>query len=359
MKTVTVPLGARSYSIFIGAGLLRDRQHWRDAVAGRRAMIVTDDIVADHYLDPLSETLDGDCTSCVLAAGESRKTLVTAGNVWDALMAARLARDDVVIALGGGVVGDIAGFAAACYQRGIACIQVPTTLVAQVDSAVGGKTGINHPLGKNMIGAFHQPMAVVADTTTLATLPDAEYRAGLAEVIKYGVIIDADFFAWLETNLAALLQQDEDALTHAIARSCEIKATIVAADEHEQGQRALLNLGHTFGHAIETGLGHGRWRHGEAVAAGMVMAAEFARRLGWLQDHDVGRIRDLLARADLPVWAPTELDAERMLTLMASDKKVRGGCLRLVLPRAIGRAETTADFDYELLRQMLATGPAG
>ncbi|HET7370085.1 MAG TPA: 3-dehydroquinate synthase [Gammaproteobacteria bacterium] len=358
MKTVTVPLGARSYSIFIGTGLLGDRQRWRDALAGRRAMIVTDEVVAGHYLDRLVETLPGGCTSCILAAGESRKTLATANEIWDKLMAARFARDDVLVALGGGVVGDIAGFAAACYQRGIAFIQAPTTLVAQVDSAVGGKTGVNHPLGKNMIGAFHQPAAVVADTATLATLPDAEYRAGLAEVIKYGVIRDAGFFAWLQANLEGLLQQDEQVVAYAVARSCEIKAAIVGADELEQGQRALLNLGHTFGHAIETGLGHGRWRHGEAVAAGMVMAAEFARRLGWMQHEDVGRIRDLLARANLPVWAPAELDAERMLALMASDKKVRGGRLRLVLPSAIGRAETTADFDHELLRQMLAAGPA-
>ncbi|HET7587756.1 MAG TPA: 3-dehydroquinate synthase [Gammaproteobacteria bacterium] len=358
MKTVTVPLGARSYSIFIGDGMLGDRQCWRDIIAGRRTMIVTDEIVAEHHLGRLTATLGDDCATCVLAAGESRKTLATAGEVWNRLMEARFARDDVLIALGGGVVGDIAGFAAACYQRGIACIQAPTTLIAQVDSAVGGKTGVNHPLGKNMIGAFHQPAAVVADPGTLATLPDTEYRAGLAEVIKYGVILDADFFAWLEANIDALLEQEHDALAHAIARSCEIKAAIVAADEHEQGQRALLNLGHTFGHAIETGLGHGRWRHGEAVAAGMVMAADFARRLGWLKHDDARRVRDLVVRTALPDWAPAELDAERLLTLMASDKKVRGGRLRLVLPRAIGRAEATADFDHELLRRMLKEGPA-
>ncbi|HET7308306.1 MAG TPA: 3-dehydroquinate synthase [Gammaproteobacteria bacterium] len=360
MQTVTVPLGARSYSIAIGAGLLDDRARWREVVGSRRVLIVTDEIVADRYLDRLAETLGGgDIARCVLPAGEAHKTLETAGRIWDRLMDARLARDDLLIALGGGVVGDIAGFAAACYQRGIDCVQVPTTLIAQVDSAVGGKTGVNHPLGKNMIGAFHQPAAVIADIGTLATLPAAEYRAGLAEIIKYGVIADAEFFAWLEIHLDALLEQDEAALAHAVARSCEIKATIVAADEHERGRRALLNLGHTFGHAIETGLGHGQWRHGEAVAAGMVMAAEFATRLGWIENGDVMRLRDWLIHAGLPTWAPAELEVERLLDLMAGDKKVRGGRLRLVLPRGIGNAEVTGEFDHAALGRMLIEGPPG
>lgn len=356
MKTVNVALGSRAYPIFIGDALLRDAARWRGIVGERRALVVSDTTVAQHYLDRLAESLDGDVQSHVLPAGESHKTLETAASIWDRLMDAHFARDDLVIALGGGVVGDIAGFAAACYQRGIACVQAPTTVIAQVDSAVGGKTGVNHPGGKNMIGAFHQPSAVVADTGTLATLPAAEYRAGLAEVIKYGVILDAEFFVWLEANLEALLQQDQATLTQAIARSCEIKAAVVAADEHERGQRALLNLGHTFGHAIETGLGHGQWRHGEAVAAGMVMAASFAVCRGWMDDSEHQRIRDLVARAGLPVWAPPELDADRMLELMASDKKVKAGRLRLILPRQIGAAEVTADFDRGLLRKMLATG---
>ncbi|HET7570329.1 MAG TPA: 3-dehydroquinate synthase [Gammaproteobacteria bacterium] len=357
MQTVTVPLGARSYSIVIGAGLLDDRARWREVVRSRRALVVTDDIVAGHYLDRLAATLGDTIERCVLPAGEAHKTLATAARIWDRLTDARLARDDLLIALGGGVVGDMAGFAAACYQRGIDYIQAPTTLIAQVDSAVGGKTGVNHPRGKNMIGAFHQPAAVIADIGTLATLPAAEFRAGLAEIIKYGVIADADFFAWLEAHVDALLEQDAAALAYAIARSCGIKAAIVAADEREQGRRALLNLGHTFGHAIETGLGHGQWRHGEAVAAGMVMAAQFAARLGWMERRDVARLRDWLMRAELPVWAPAELRAERILELMASDKKVRGGRLRLVLPRGIGHAETTAEFDHDALGRMLIEGP--
>ncbi|HET8551365.1 MAG TPA: 3-dehydroquinate synthase [Gammaproteobacteria bacterium] len=357
MQTVMVPLGARSYSIAIGAGLLNDGARWQEAVGSRRVLIVTDDIVAGYYLDRLTETLGDAIEPCVLPAGEAHKTLATAGRVWNRLMDARLARDDLLIALGGGVVGDIAGFAAACYQRGIDYLQVPTTLIAQVDSAVGGKTGVNHPLGKNMIGAFHQPAAVIADIGTLATLPAAEYRAGLAEIIKYGVIADAEFFAWLETHLDALLEQDQAALAHAVGRSCAIKAAIVAADEHEHGRRALLNLGHTFGHAIETGLGHGHWRHGEAVAAGMVMAADFAARLGLMERRDVTRLRDWLIRAGLPTWAPAELQAERILELMAGDKKVRGGRLRLVLPHGIGNAETTADFDRDALGRMLIEGP--
>jgi 3-dehydroquinate synthase len=255
--------------------------------------------------------------------------------------------------LGGGVVGDMAGFAAACYQRGVDFVQVPTTLLAQVDSSVGGKTGVNHPRGKNMIGAFHQPRAVIADTDTLATLPDRELAAGLAEVVKYGLIRDPAFFDWLEANRTRLLARDADALAEAIERSCRNKAEVVAADERESGQRALLNLGHTFGHAIEAGMGYGAWLHGEAVAAGMVLAAELSARLGWLDAEDVQRTRALLAGFALPVDPPTALGTERWLALMAVDKKVQAGQLRLVLLRGIGHAAVTGDFDPAVLRGLL------
>jgi 3-dehydroquinate synthase len=355
--TVTVSLRARSYPILIGAGLLDDARRWRTITGRRRVLIVTDDNVAPLYLDRVRAAIGNGAHGCVLEAGEAGKSVLTASRVWDALIAARLARDDVLVALGGGVVGDIAGFAAACYQRGIACIQAPTTLIAQVDSAVGGKTGVNHPAGKNMIGAFHQPEAVIADTAALATLSADEYRAGLAEIVKYGAVLDADFFVWLEANLDALMAGEPDALAHAIARSCELKAAVVAADERDQGERALLNFGHTFGHAIETGLGHGRWRHGEAVAAGMVMAATFARRLGRLAENDARRLRVLVERAGLPSWAPLGLDADTLLASMASDKKNRRGRLRLIVPGRIGKAETTSDFDPALLRELLECGP--
>lgn len=359
MKTVQVPLGHRSYDITIAAKLLTDSARWRETVGQRRTLIVTDTNVAPRYLDQLTGAIGTTLKPCVLPAGESHKTLHTVSNIWDDMMEARLARDDVLVALGGGVVGDMAGFAAACYQRGIACIQVPTTVVSQVDSAVGGKTGVNHPQGKNMIGAFHQPDAVIVDTTTLATLEDAEFRAGLAEVIKYGIILDAEFFGWLETNLDAILAHEHDALAYAIARSCELKATVVASDEKEQGQRALLNLGHTFGHAIETGLGHGAWRHGEAVAAGTVMAAALAVEMNWIDAADCSRIKRLLQRAKLPVWAPEELEADRMLSLMATDKKVQNGQLRLILPHRIGAATVTAEFDHGALRELIASHGVG
>jgi 3-dehydroquinate synthase len=357
IKTVTVPLGARAYPILLGTDLLDDAARWRHIIGSRRSVVVTDDNVAPLYLERLGEALGGEPAHCVLEAGESGKTLETASRVWEALIAARCARDDVVVALGGGVIGDIAGFAAACYQRGVACVQVPTTLIAQVDAAVGGKTGVNLPAGKNMIGAFHQPRAVIVDTATLATLPADEYRAGLAEIIKYGIALDADFFAWLEDKLDALLARSPDALTQAITRSCEIKAGVVAADEQEHGPRALLNFGHTFGHAIETGLGHGHWRHGEAVAAGMVMAATFAEDSGRLASGDAKRILALVERAGLPGWAPPSLEPDKLLASMARDKKNRGRRVRLILPRRIGDAEVTADFDAARLRKLLESGP--
>jgi 3-dehydroquinate synthase len=276
----------------------------------------------------------------------------------DDLLAHRFARDCTLVALGGGVIGDITGFAAACYQRGVGFIQVPTTLLAQVDSSVGGKTGINHTRGKNMIGAFHQPRAVIADTDTLTSLPDRELCAGIAEVIKYGLIRDPEFFSWLETNITRLRARDPHALTYAIERSCRNKAAVVAEDELEAGQRALLNLGHTFGHAIETGVGYGAWLHGEAVAVGMYMAADLSARLGWFEEISVQRIRSLIVAAGLPVAPPAEMGPERFRELMAVDKKVRDGRLRLVLLKGIGKAVVTADFEAAKLDETLAAASA-
>ncbi|MBK1700039.1 3-dehydroquinate synthase [Thiococcus pfennigii] len=300
-QTIEVALGERSYPIRIGTGLIGDPACYAPYLAGSQVLIVTNETVAPLYLEPVRAALAGrQVEAVVLPDGEQYKTLEVVGRIFDVLLGRRFARDCTLVALGGGVVGDMAGFAAACYQRGVPFIQVPTTLLAQVDSSVGGKTGVNHPLGKNMIGAFHQPRAVIADTATLDTLPDRELAAGLAEVIKYGLIRDAGFFAWLEARMGALRARDPAALAEAIARSCRCKAEIVAADEREAGQRALLNLGHTFGHAIETGAGYGAWLHGEAIAAGMCLAADLSRRLGWLAGADVERIRALIAAADLP-----------------------------------------------------------
>jgi 3-dehydroquinate synthase len=290
----------------------------------------------------------------VLPDGEVYKTQEVLNRVYDALLAERFSRDCTIVALGGGVIGDMAGFAAACYQRGVAFIQVPTTLLAQVDSSVGGKTGINHPLGKNMIGAFHQPRAVIADVATLGTLPDRELSAGLAEVIKYGLIRDRAFFDWLDEHMAGLRGRDPGLLAKAIRRSCENKAEVVAADERESGERALLNLGHTFGHAIETGTGYGTWLHGEAVGAGLCMAADLSARLGWLAPAELGRTRALIERAGLPTVPPSDLSAERFLELMAVDKKVLDGHLRLVLLRGIGEALVTDQFDPVQLRATLS-----
>ncbi|HRP97759.1 MAG TPA: 3-dehydroquinate synthase [Rhodocyclaceae bacterium] len=345
MRTLNVALGERSYPIHIGRALLDDAALILPFLKRPRVAIVTNDVVGPLYLERLAATLrvhDVQVDTVVLPDGEAHKDWQTLNLIFDALLAGRVERSTTLIALGGGVVGDMGGFAAACYQRGMPFIQVPTTLLAQVDSSVGGKTAINHPLGKNMIGAFYQPRLVLADITTLDTLPDRELSAGLAEVIKYGLIRDAGFFAWLEANIEALRARDADALAHAIERSCANKAEVVAADETEQGERALLNLGHTFGHAIEAGLGYGEWLHGEAVAAGTMMAAELSRRLGWLVAADVARIEALHARAGLPVRGPA-LAVSRYLDLMASDKKVDAGRLRLVLLRAIGHAVIHAD----------------
>lgn len=352
MTTLNVSLGSRSYPIHIGPGLLGSSL---DGSVGKRVTIVTNTVVAPLYLESLQGALarvGADATAVVLPDGEAYKTWESLNAIYDHLLAQRCDRTMPVIALGGGVIGDLAGFAAATYQRGVPFIQVPTTLLAQVDSSVGGKTGINHPRGKNMIGAFWQPRMVIADTDTLNTLPDRELSAGLAEIIKYGLIRDLPFLEWLETHMEKLMARDAGALTFAIERSCANKAEVVAGDELEtakEGGRALLNLGHTFGHAIETGAGYGTWLHGEAVAAGTMMAAELSRRLGWLADSDVERVRNLLMRARLPVSGPA-LGAERYLDLMGHDKKVIAGRLRLVLLKQIGTAVTWADAPQAEIR---------
>jgi 3-dehydroquinate synthase len=354
VKTLDLDLGPRSYSVFIGQGLLGRADLFDTGLAGNQVMIVSNETVAPLYLESLRQVLGNrDVRALVLRDGEEFKTLDELARIFDALVGARFARDCTLVALGGGVVGDMAGFAAACYQRGIAHIQVPTTLLAQVDSSVGGKTGVNHPQGKNMIGAFHQPACVIADTDTLDTLPRRELCAGLGEVIKYGLLWDADFFAWLEEHMPELLARDRDCLTAVIHRSCQIKAEMVSADETEHGIRALLNLGHTFGHAIETGLGFGTWLHGEAVAAGLCLAADLSARLGRIDVDDVGRVERLVQSANLPIRAPRALSADRMIELMAVDKKVKSGKLRVVLLGAIGSADLDGDFDRRALMETL------
>ncbi|MGE5319443.1 MAG: 3-dehydroquinate synthase, partial [Hyphomicrobiaceae bacterium] len=324
-------------------------------LAQKRVMVVTNTTVAPLYLARLTATLEVcgvTVASVVLPDGEVYKTWETLNLIFDALLSDRAERKTTLIALGGGVIGDMAGFAAASYQRGVPFIQIPTTLLSQVDSSVGGKTGINHPLGKNMIGAFYQPKVVLADTDTLKTLPARELSAGLAEVIKYGLIWDADFLAWLEANMDQLRALDPAAITHAIYRSCEIKAQVVGQDEREGGIRAILNLGHTFGHAIETGMGYGNWLHGEAVAAGMVLAAETSRRLGWLSEADVARTRALIRAAGLPDVAP-DLGVNTYLEYMGHDKKVEGGKMRFVLLKKLGEAVITSDVPTAVLTGVL------
>ena len=356
MKTLHLDLAERSYPIYIGAGLLDQAELLTRHIAGTRVAIVTNEIVAPLYLAKLrAHVASRQPVEVVLPDGEQYKSLEVLNRIFDALLAARCDRRTTVIALGGGVVGDMAGFAAACYQRGVPFIQVPTTLLAQVDSSVGGKTGVNHLLGKNMIGAFYQPRAVIIDTDTLKTLSDRELSAGLSEVIKYGLIRDPEFFSWLENNLDKLMKRDTEALAFAIHRSCRNKAEVVAADERESGVRATLNLGHSFGHAIETGLGYGSWLHGEAVAAGMLMAADLSRRLGWLSAADVARIEKLIQRARLPLQAPAELSPARFLELMAVDKKVLDGRLRLVLLKRLGEAVVTDDYPRAELEATLAS----
>ena len=347
IQTLKVELAERSYPIHIGSGLLAKPELFFPHIGQNRVVVVTNTTVAPLYLAMLRSTLESGGISVlpvILPDGEKFKTWETLNLIFDALLGNHCERNTPLIALGGGVIGDMSGFAAACYQRGMPFIQIPTTLLSQVDSSVGGKTAINHPLGKNMIGAFYQPKLVLADISTLDTLPDRELKAGLAEVIKYGLIRDADFFSWLEANLEKLLGRDREALAYAVHRSCANKAAVVAADERETGERALLNLGHTFGHAIETGLGYGEWLHGEAVAAGTLIAAELSHRLGWISAEAMRRIESLHLRAGLPVFGPT-LGAARYMELMRHDKKVRDGRLRLVLLKQIGMAVVADGLD--------------
>lgn len=354
MRTLNVDLADRSYPIYIGDGLLDDPRYFEPHIRGRQVAIVTNETIAPLYLDRLKKTLSGyNVTTVVLPDGEAYKQWETLQLIFDGLLQARHDRKTTLVALGGGVIGDMTGFAAACYQRGVDFIQVPTTLLSQVDSSVGGKTGINHPLGKNMIGAFYQPQAVVIDTATLRTLPPRELSAGLAEVIKYGFICDEPFLTWLEAHMDDLLALEPTALTEAIERSCAAKARVVGADERETGVRATLNLGHTFGHAIETHMGYGVWLHGEAVGAGTVMALEMSHRLGWLTSAELERGVRLLAQARLPVVPPQEMNAEHFLEHMAVDKKVLDGRLRLVLLQGLGAAVVTADFPREVLEETL------
>ena len=356
MLTVRVELGERSYPIHIGGGLLKRPELVLPHLAQKRVAIVTNPAVGELYLAEFSAALVASGVAVlpiVVPDGEAHKNWETLNRVFDQLLTHRAERKTTLIALGGGVIGDLTGFAAASYLRGVPFIQVPTTLLAQVDSSVGGKTGLNHPLGKNMIGAFYQPRLVLADIDTLTTLPDRELAAGLAEVIKYGLIHDPAFFAWLEANIGRLVARDSEALAHAVRRSCEIKAEIVGADERESGVRALLNLGHTFGHAIEAGLGFGTWLHGEAVAAGSVLAARLSQSMGLVTEADVARIVTLFRKAKLPTEAP-DLGVARYLDLMGLDKKVEHGRLRLVLLERLGSAFLTSEFRQELLESVLS-----
>lgn len=355
MQTLTVDLGDRSYPIFIGEQLLSRAELFKPYLAGKQVCIVSNETVAPLYLRAVEAALAGmQIIHVILRDGEEYKTLAELNSIFDTLLTHRHNRTTTLLALGGGVVGDMTGFAAACYQRGVEFIQVPTTLLSQVDSSVGGKTGVNHPLGKNMIGAFHQPRCVIADTDTLKTLPQREFSAGIAEVVKYGLISDREFYHWLQLEMDGLMARDPQLLRDAIYRSCVNKAKVVAADEREGGLRAILNLGHTFGHAIETAQGYGNWLHGEAVAVGMLMAADLSARLGWLEHSAVDTLRELLLRARLPVTAPAGMSVDQFLQLMAVDKKVLDGQLRLVLLREIGSAVVTADFPLAELKACIA-----
>jgi 3-dehydroquinate synthase len=354
VQTLQVDLGPASYPITIGSGLLTNRDLLDAQIPGRDLLIVTNTTVAKLYLAKLAGSFSQrHIAECILPDGEQHKTLQTAGWVLDALVASKMNRDATVLALGGGVVGDIAGFAASCYQRGIGYVQMPTTLLAQVDSSVGGKTGVNHSGGKNLIGAFYQPQAVIADTDALKTLPDRELKSGLAEVIKHGVVWDPMLFAWLEKAMPQLLARDTEALTYAIGRSCEIKATVVARDEREHNLRAILNFGHTFGHAIEAATSYEKYLHGEAVALGMIIAADLSCRLGMIDAAIKERLRDILARAGLPIEAP-RIGAARAYELMQMDKKVLGGTIRLVLLEKLGRAIVSDQYPKAALEATLA-----
>lgn len=354
MQSLNVDLGERSYPIHIGSGLLGKPELLQPHIRSKRVAIVTNTTVAPLYLAQLKASLAGYRVSTViLPDGEQYKDWPTLHKIFDALLAEQHDRSTTLLALGGGVIGDMTGFAAACYQRGVDFIQVPTTLLSQVDSSVGGKTGINHALGKNMIGAFYQPQVVIIDVDSLASLPAREFSAGMAEIIKYGLIHDVGFLAWLEDNIKPLMAKDRVALSHAIRRSCEIKAEIVSQDERESGIRAILNLGHTFGHAIETEQGYGQWLHGEAVAAGTLMALHMSQLLGWLTAAEVGRGARLLQQAGLPLVPPANMTPEIFLQHMQVDKKALDGQIRLILLPKLGQAVVTADYPDAVLRQAL------
>lgn len=356
MQTLTVSLADRSYPIHIGSGLLGQAELILPYLKRKQVAIVSNTTVAPLYMQAIAQPLLDAGVSVIeiiLPDGEAHKNNQTLQIIYDHLLQNRCERNTTLIALGGGVIGDLTGYAAATYLRGVPFIQVPTTLLSQVDSSVGGKTGINHPLGKNMIGAFYQPKLVLADIDTLKTLPQRELSAGIAEVIKYGLIRDADFFDWLEINMSALMNLDTAVASYAIYRSCQNKAEVVVADEHEQGERALLNLGHTFGHAIENAMGYGVWLHGEAVATGTVMAADLSQRMGWLNAAQMARIKTIMQAAKLPIDAP-DLGADEYLRLMQLDKKVSDGRIRLILQQDIGKAVMTADYDADKLKQTLS-----
>lgn len=358
-RCLRVELGARSYPILIGPGLIEQSDSY-ESLAGRPVLLVTDENLAALHLPAVRAALNLAEDRClVVPAGESSKSMDRLSEVLDWMLSMRLPRDGVLLALGGGVIGDLAGFAAAVYQRGIDFLQIPTSLLAQVDSSVGGKTGINHPLGKNMIGAFHQPLAVIADSEVMRTLPPREWRAGLAEVIKYALLGDAEFLDWLEAHQSALLQQDAPSVQQAVEHCCSMKAGIVAADEREAGQRALLNLGHTFGHAIEAEMGYGEWLHGEAVAAGMVLAAKTSERLGWLKPQDTQRVQRVIEAFELPIKPPAKMSPGSFREHMALDKKVAAGKLRLVLLKALGDAVLTAETPSTVLEEVLSDACSG
>lgn len=355
--SVQVDLGERSYPIHIGNGLLSRPELLKPYIQGRQVCIVSNDVVAPLYLEQLKASLSGfELMDFILPDGEAEKTLNNVAALYDALLANRFERKATLIALGGGVVGDMTGFAAATYLRGVNFIQVPTTLLAQVDSSVGGKTGVNRPMGKNMVGAFYQPQCVLADTATLDTLPDRELSAGFAEVIKYGLINNNEFYRWLQLNMPALVARDRQAMSRAIQISCEEKAAIVAADEKESGLRAILNLGHTFGHAIETAMGYGSWLHGEAVAVGMLMAADLSWRMGMLEKQVVTEIRELISVAGLPTMPPAEIKVEQYLSLMSNDKKAEQGMIRFILLEKLGKACIQSNIEPKLLEQTLQAG---
>lgn len=358
MESVNVDLGNRSYPVHVGSGLLSRCDLIESVLGNGRAVVISNDVVAPLYGSRVEELLGANfAEQIVLPDGEQHKNLETISRIYDQLMVGKYDRKTTLVALGGGVIGDITGFAAATYQRGVNFIQIPTTLLAQVDSSVGGKTGVNHPQGKNMIGAFYQPRCVLADTDTLSTLPEREVKAGLAEVIKYGLIVDAPFFQWLEDNNEAVLALAAEQLLQVIKTCCEIKADVVARDERESGVRALLNLGHTFGHAIETVSGYGNLLHGETVAMGMVMAADLSHRLGWIDAGAAARVRAVLEQSyGMPVVPPADITVEQYLDLMASDKKAEAGRIRFVLLKGIGDAVLSADVEQKLLTETLTAG---